>query len=318
MKEIDNDAIVTFLEGHYLNYNHKRQCKHEGDIHRLVYSFCDRWMYTLNDLAYLLWTMGYRIVFDEGKYVFAEISKIIDIGVKVGDVIINEDILKTPLQVIRLDRIACLNILRDGILRVIKVRVPYFVSKENDLQLFSTNDNYGYIKLNSFRGFDKKDLQNFVTGKRKLTIDLRCNMGGRINDMLPILSLLTRGENGIEVMDSKKKKYVKRILPSGRDYCNEISAIDFLVSSLTASSAEIFLMLLRSMYDGKIIGEKTMGKHVIQDIISVDGICIAVPIYQFIPPKFKKTGELQLNEDNQIVPDVPGGLRDIKQEEHLI
>ena len=135
----------------------------------------------------------------------------------------------------------------------VEIKLPIVEFKQNTgIALQDVGNDVGYIKINTFSPFDDAKLTDFLHQKSRLIIDLRECGGG--------------------------KKHHKKI--QRRAMLSSLNSIDFWVSSITASSAEIFCLLLRKKYSGVIIGSKTAGKLVIQEHIDVDGKILAMPIYK--------------------------------------
>lgn len=70
----------------------------------------------------------------------------------------------------------------------------------------------------------------------------------------------------------------------------------------------MFLIMLRAMYPGQILGEKTMGKAVLQDFVRVNDYHVAMPVYHFLSPEVRSGSAIVVDDNNRIIPDIQGFL----------
>lgn len=307
MKHFNEYQFKEYLKEHYLNANSYIISHAPDDPIACVYYFLDPWFYTVNDILYSLHTMGYHIGYRNRNFYFINTNSKISTEIKDNDKLLNF-CLQTP----RTDMIEgdtrnklILTIMNERTeRRTITLGVPTCVNLCTKTIYREINNSTGCIKINTFSTIDRKVFSSFVAGKRKLIFDLRENMGGKINDMITLLELLCKGQQKLFVMGAKDVVHCKKITSAGTDL-SDLNEIDFFVSTSTASSAEIFILMLRSMYSGEIYGDKTKGKLIIQDFVDVNGITVAVPLYRFILPKNFCDKPVCLDENSRIIPNKP-------------
>ena len=170
-------------------------------------------------------------------------------------------------------------------------------------------NNVGYINVQSFDDRCAKDFKENYDELRKknitsLIIDLRNNGGGIVDEALEMLDyilekdstmLITIDKNGKEEIE-KAKKNPSIDLP-----------IVVLVNENTASASEIFASALKENNKATIVGRKTYGKGVIQELLTLsDGSGIKITTEEYYTPnknKINKEGitpdiEVELPEDS--------------------
>lgn len=138
------------------------------------------------------------------------------------------------------------------------------------------NKGVGYIKLDRFTNISESEFENALktlkaNGDLKgLVIDLRDNGGGLLdaaigilNKLVPKNSLLviTKGKRS----DSEKKYYSKEEPMIGSDV-----PLAVLINSRTASASEIVAGAIQDLDRGVIIGTKSFGKGLVQQIRDLD------------------------------------------------
>ena len=155
-------------------------------------------------------------------------------------------------------------------------------------------DNIGYLSVSSFdqetaSEFKKKyeDLQK--KGIKGLIIDLRNNGGGIVQEALQIANYITKkGEALLITVDKNNKQEVTK---STADPIINIPVV-VLVNENTASASEILAGALKDLNKATIIGKKTYGKGVIQQIVTLtngSGLKLTIEEY-FTPNKNKING----------------------------
>lgn len=122
-----------------------------------------------------------------------------------------------------------------------------------------------------------------MLNKKSVCFDLTECTGGSFLNMLGVISLLSNRDLIINLLNNRGE--LKEIFIKGKNYFNKIEEIDFIISSKTASSAEIFLAYVSSIFPGKIIGDKTFGKNQIQTLINYENYFVSVPIFEAVYPK---------------------------------
>ncbi len=135
------------------------------------------------------------------------------------------------------------------------------------------NKNSGYIKLDNFYEDAGKEVKNaFLAlkekGMKSCIIDLRGNGGGLLNEAVNIVNIFI--DKGITVVSTKGK------LKDKNNFHRSLNPITdgqipliVLVDRGSASASEIVTGAIQDLDRGVIIGERTYGKGLVQNIISL-------------------------------------------------
>lgn len=176
-------------------------------------------------------------------------------------------------------------------------------------------NNIGYIDFDSFTdtSFDEfkeayTDLKN--NGAKSLIVDLRNNTGGYVKSALEIADLFV--DSGKTLLITEDKDGNRTIQKSSSDKTIDIPVV-VLVNEYTASASEILTGILKDYGIAKIVGTKTYGKGVIQEIYpdvlgTKIGGALKITVSEYFTPsenKINKIGitpdeEVELNEDSSV------------------
>lgn len=150
-----------------------------------------------------------------------------------------------------------------------------------------TKQNYGYIKIKSF--ISTNTSKEFVkalakTSKTKgLIIDLRGNTGGLVTNAVAIANLYITKGNLVSIVYRNGKKYdvtAQEITPA----ITKPTVV--LIDETSASASEILSGALKDYKKATLIGSKTFGKGLIQQIIPMEnGTGLDITIAKYLTPK---------------------------------
>lgn len=141
--------------------------------------------------------------------------------------------------------------------------VPYYGMVSNDI---------GYIKLNEFTNNASRNILSAFKGLKKsnslkgLIIDLRGNGGGLLNEAVDIVNIFV--EKGQSIVSTKGK-----ISQKNQTFKTNYSPYDLnipliiLVDGASASASEIVAGSLQDLDRAVIMGQRTFGKGLVQNII---------------------------------------------------
>lgn len=164
-------------------------------------------------------------------------------------------------------------------------------------------NNIGYI---SFSSFDETTAQDFKAkyeelakqNIKSLIIDLRNNGGGLVDQALKIADYVTKkGDVLLYEVDKNGKEDVKK---SENDPIINVPIV-ILTNENTASASEILAGALKDLGKAKIVGTKTYGKGVIQQIISLkDGSGIKITTEEYQTPNHNKINKVGIEPDETV------------------
>lgn len=128
-----------------------------------------------------------------------------------------------------------------------------------------------YIRLDSFSGNSARFFEQALkemdrNGLWKMVLDLRGNPGGEVFQAVSIARFLVR-EGNITTLDFKSDKQTDIVYESYLPKTKYLPAI--LVNENSASASEILASAVQDSGDGFLIGTKTFGKGVVQNVFPV-------------------------------------------------
>lgn len=165
----------------------------------------------------------------------------------------------------------------------------------------------GYIKLSTF---DEGCSDEFRTafeelqkqGAQKLVVDLRDNTGGLVDEALEIADMMIpKGQTMLLTVDAKENKEVTK---AEKEAIINMDIV-VLVNGYSASASEILTGALKDNGKAKVVGTKTYGKGVIQNVFSLsDGSVLKLTTAEYFTPNEVKINKVGIEPD-VVVEDVP-------------
>ena len=164
-------------------------------------------------------------------------------------------------------------------------------------------NNIGYLEVSSFdegtaNDFKQKfkDLKN--KGIQSLIIDLRNNGGGLVSEALEIADYIA--EKGDTLLITIDKNNNEEISKAEEKPIVDIPVV-ILINENTASASEILAGALKDLNKATIVGTKSYGKGVIQQILKLtNGAGLKLTIAEYFTPNKNKINEIGV-EPNEVV-----------------
>jgi len=195
-----------------------------------------------------------------------------------------------------------------------------------DIEYEVLDNNIGYIQILSFDdGCSNKFetvLNDFMSrGIKSLIIDVRDNGGGIVTEATDIADLFVAKNSNImiEVDKDGKEKITKA---KEEPIINSEFKVIILTNENTASASEILVGALKENNIAKIIGDRTFGKGVMQEVVPVSsGGALKLTIKEFLTPngnKINKEGikpdiEVENIKDNDIDEQLQKAIQELKK-----
>lgn len=161
-------------------------------------------------------------------------------------------------------------------------------------------DKIGYLRILEFdsvtydqyvKAFSELEAQ----GMEAVVVDLRSNPGGNLSTVCDILDLILPEGRIVYTEDKAGKR--NEIKSDGERQLD--MPLTVLVNEYSASASEIFAGAIQDYGLGKIVGTKTYGKGVVQQIFDLkDGTCVKLTISEYFTPKGRSINEVG------VIPDV--------------
>lgn len=173
----------------------------------------------------------------------------------------------------------------------------------NPVEGKALENNIGYIEFSSFDEgtadlFKSKFEELQKQGIKSLIIDLRNNGGGIVSEALKIADyMLEKDQVILYEVDKNNKETVEK---SENDPIINMPII-VLTNENTASSSEILAGALKDNKKAKIVGEKTYGKGVIQQLLTLpDGSGLKITSEEYLTPNKTKINGVGIEPDEKV------------------
>lgn len=194
-----------------------------------------------------------------------------------------------------------LEILRDG--KTLTFDITRRTVKVNHVENKVINNNVGYIKFNTFDEgcgdeFKGKLQELKDKGIQSLIIDIRNNGGGIVDEAIEIADLMTPKDATLLITVDKNNN--EEITKSKEDAIIDIPIV-VLTNENTASASEILAAALKDNNKATIVGTKTYGKGVIQELLTLtDGSGLKITTNEYYTPNRSKINEVGIQPDEEI------------------
>ena len=194
-----------------------------------------------------------------------------------------------------------LEILRDG--KTMEFEVTREHIKINHVESKVLENNIGYIEFNSFdEGCSKEFKEKLEELKGKnitaLVIDIRNNGGGLVTEALDIADFIVEKDATLLITTDKKGK--EEITIAKNDPMINMPVV-LLTNSSSASASEILAGALKDNGKATIVGEKTYGKGVIQELLTLtDGSGLKITTNEYFTPNRNKINKVGITPDIEV------------------
>lgn len=162
--------------------------------------------------------------------------------------------------------------------------------------------NIGYIVLSTFDTDCSKKIKKYMEefqskGINSVILDLRNNTGGVVEEAVKISELFI--DKGNTVLRSYNKAEKETIIKSSSGKYKDINLV-VLVNDYSASASEIVTAALKDNKAATIVGIKTYGKGVMQEIQPLFDGAIKITIEEFKTPNGDKINKVGIKPDVEI------------------
>eukprot|EP01036_Dinobryon_divergens_P028000 gene28000-36879_t len=172
----------------------------------------------------------------------------------------------------------------------------------------------GFVKVRSFSSTTKDEVTKALEAMHSgpgdrpevLLIDLRNNGGGLLQGAVETSNLLLKpGKIAVFVVSKDGQPQALQTLPNGIDSSDPelpdlTTPVYLLVDSNTASAAEVFAAAMRENDregEVKLVGEKTFGKGIIQNLQPLREGGVAVTVARYETPQHHNINKVGINVD---------------------
>lgn len=189
--------------------------------------------------------------------------------------------------------------------------------KVNHVEGKILENNICYLELSTFdegcseefkQKYDEINKDNKV---KSLIIDLRNNGGGLVDEALKIADYFTDKDKTLLItIDKKDKEEIRKAKTE-----KQINVpVVILINGNTASASEILTGALRDNIGAKVVGTKSYGKGVIQEVLSLsNGSGIKVTTNEYFTPNKTKIHKVGIEPDEVV--ELPDTVKNVLQVE---
>ena len=176
--------------------------------------------------------------------------------------------------------------------------------KVNHVEAKVLENNIGYIKFNSFdEGCSKEFKEKLEELKSQnvtsLIVDIRNNGGGLVDEALKIADYIVDKDSTLLITVDKNQK--EEITKSKENPMISVPVI-VLMNGNSASASEILAGALKDNKKATIVGEKSYGKGVIQELLTlIDGSGLKITTNEYFTPNRNKINEVGIIPDVEVV-----------------
>lgn len=306
-EKMKEEAAKGYIEGLGDEYSEYITAEEYEEFSKEVYgSFIGIGIYygkTIDDEMVIVETIGNSAAEKAGLQAGDIITKVDDFEVteststdEVSDKIKGQEGTQVSIEVLREEQKLTFNITRENVkLHYIKAEV--------------LENNIGYMKVTSF---DEETSQEFKTrleellsqNVKSLIIDLRNNGGGIVQEATQIADYLL--DKGQKIIITKDKEGNEEITYSEQDKITDLPIV-VLTNGYTASSAEILASALKDNNRAQIVGIKTYGKGVIQNVYRLtDGSALKLTTQEYYTALGNKLNEIGIEPNVEV--ELPDGV----------
>ena len=306
-EEMKEQAAKGYIEGLGDEYSEYITAEEYEEFSKEVYgSFVGIGIYygkTVDNEMVIVSTIGNSVAEKAGIKAGDIITKVDDFEVtedtetsEVSDRIKGEEGTQVTIEVLRDEQKLTFNITREN------VKLHYINSEiiENDI---------GYIEITSF---DEETASEFKTkleellsqNVKSLIIDLRNNGGGIVQEATQIADYLL--DKGQKIIITKDKNGNEEVTMSKQEKITDLPIV-VLTNSYTASSAEILTSALKDNNRAQVVGIKTYGKGVIQNVYRLtDGSALKLTTQEYYTALGNKLNEIGIEPNVEV--ELPDGV----------
>lgn len=155
----------------------------------------------------------------------------------------------------------------------------------------NTDKNIALIKLDRFGTNSGTEFENVIRTLKSekdiqgLVIDLRNNGGGYLNASIEMLNKLIEKNNLLLITEGNKSGSETKFFSKETPLLNKDVPVVVLINSSTASASEIMAGAIQDLDRGVIVGTKSFGKGLVQNIKNLDfGSNLKITIARYFTP----------------------------------
>lgn len=247
-------------------------------------------------------------------------------GVKAGDKIVEIDGKSTEgmgvdeaVDILRGEKgtEVILGIKRENVEEILEISIirDIIEVKAVKKEVMGKNNNLGYVRITTFNVNTKPELEEVLNEFKKdsdihgIILDLRNNPGGLLDSAIEVASKFIKEGPIVHIKD--RDGIVATIESRGNEYPEW--PLFVLVNEGSASASEIVAGAIQDTGRGKLLGEKTFGKGVVQQVFNLyDGSGIAITTSEYFTPNERSINHIGIEPDILVEPAAEDDEQDIQ------
>jgi carboxyl-terminal processing protease len=184
-----------------------------------------------------------------------------------------------------------------------KVDIPIVQSRMETYE----GEKFAWVSLAGFTSGSGDDVERAVKeelgkGAKGVVFDLRHNGGGLLNEAVEVASVFLK--DGRVVSTKGRKRAERKYNATGGAIAGDIPVV-VLVDEGSASASEIVTGALQDRKRGKVVGTRTFGKGVFQEIQQLDnGGALDITVGEYFTPSGRNLGGGGVRKGAGITPDI--------------
>lgn len=200
-----------------------------------------------------------------------------------------------------------LGIKRENVEEIFKISIirDIIEVKAVKKEVMGKNNNLAYIRITTFNVNTKPELEEVLNEFKKdsdihgIILDLRNNPGGLLDSAIEVASKFIKEGPIVHIKD--RDGIVATIESKGNKYPEW--PLFVLVNEGSASASEIVAGAIQDFGRGKLLGEKTFGKGVVQQVFNLyDGSGIAITTSEYFTPNERSINHIGIEPDILVEP----------------
>jgi len=172
-------------------------------------------------------------------------------------------------------------------------------------EVMGKNNNLAYIRITTFNVNTKPELEEVLNEFKKdsaiqgVILDLRNNPGGLLDSAIEVASKFIKEGPIVHIKD--RDGIVATIESKGNKYPEW--PLFVLVNEGSASASEIVAGAIQDSARGKLLGEKTFGKGVVQQVFNLyNGSGVAITTSEYFTPNERSINHIGIEPDILVEP----------------
>ncbi len=237
-------------------------------------------------------------------------------GIKAGDKIVEIDgkltegiELNEAVDILRGEKgtEVTLGVKRENVEEVLKITIirDIIEVKAVKREVMGKDNNLGYIRITTFNVNTEPELKEVLNEFNKdsniqgIILDLRNNPGGLLDSAIEVASQFIKEGPVVHIKD--RDGIVATIESRGNKYPNW--PLFVLINEGSASASEIVAGAVQDSGRGILLGEKTFGKGVVQQVFNLyDGSGIAITTSEYYTPSERSIDNIGIEPDILVEP----------------